>query len=146
MDWSRSSNRVADAALFPTLYSPSSWALSRDHRPPQDWPNFEFGARWRHKFLAPDSSEKPLRFLTSVPWPQPRVPVRRQLQRGNDALHQGGMRSVLLPYFVVNLFVIYTGDPRRDDGERPAIWSWFSLVGSHVGDYDLHFCFSTIYS
>ena len=66
-------------------------------------------------------------------------------QGGNDALHQGGMRSVLQPYFVVNLFVIYTGDPRRDDGERPAIWSWFSLVGSHVGDYDLHFCFSTIY-
>ena len=146
MDWSRSSNIVDETALFLPLYSPTSWALSRVHRRPQDSPILNLARddvtnpwlliRQRNPWnFWPQVLELSLAFHYYSSYRQGTTHILRE-ERG---------RWLLPSYMFVNLFVIYTGDPRRDDGDRPSIWSWFSLVGSHVGDYDLHFCFSTIY-
>ena len=53
------------------------------------------------------------------------------------------MRSVPLPYFVVNVLVNFTGDPRRDDGQRPAIFALWDLMGRFMTSI---FVLSTVYS
>ena len=100
-------NRVAETALFLPLYSPTSWAVSRVHRLPQDSPIFEFGAWWRHKSLAPDSSEESLEFLTSGPWTKPRVPLLLQLAPRKDTHPQGGTRSVTTTFLHFVQFICH---------------------------------------
>ena len=116
-------NRVADAALFPTLYSPSSWALSRDHRPPQDWPNF--GGLWRHKFLAHDSSRSPwdpyLSPLTSPSRPSSTLAAVRERrsssgreQRSSSGRNEVGTTTLLCCQFIFNLY--RRSSPWRQNG------------------------------
>ena len=63
-------NRVTDAALFPTLYSPSSWALSRDYRPRLAGYDVTI-------FSCPLIRLEIPEIPTSVLGPHPRAPVRR---------------------------------------------------------------------